>query len=194
MAANAPRGTIINISSGYEVRDTVGNPICSGWLVPQIEDAVRTAHNAGMIVVVSAGNDGCDAANYTPTRIPEAFVVGATDNYLLPAGRDVRAMFNQGASRFGANISAFSPGANVAVMDRNGALEFSFGTSFSAPYISGIFAAACQIGGNYCDTMPTATSVYNLMRSIGTMGTVVDPNGMPPPGGTPQRFITRGVW
>lgn len=182
LAVNAPRGSIINISSGL-----TNDPInCS---VPNIdtdlEDAVKAAHDAGLIVVVSAGNDGCDTANYSPTRIPEAFVVGATNSIFVSAyNQDAVAHF----SRKGWNISTFAPGQAVTLMDHVGGWAWGNGTSFSAPYIAGIFAIACQAAGTLCDTATTAASLYTDLRNTGTLGTVVNTGGTPLTGAT-SRFI-----
>jgi subtilisin family serine protease len=75
---------------------------------------LHLAHDAGIIVVVSAGNEGCNTKNYTPKNMPEAFVVGSTDRQ-NKAGED--------------RISSFSNVGQKVIIS---------GTSFSAPYIAGI--------------------------------------------------------
>jgi hypothetical protein len=183
IAANAPRGSIVNISSGFF------NPGCgSPTLHIPLETAIKNAHNVGIIVVVSAGNDSCNTGNYTPTRIPEAFVVGATNNLRISLGQDAKASF----SRTGANISTFAPGEAVRLMNQSGATVTANGTSFSAPYIAGIFAIACQAAGTLCNTAPTAASLYTALRNTGTLGTVTNTNGTPLTGAT-SRFI-RQQW
>ncbi|MBC5765123.1 S8 family serine peptidase [Ramlibacter albus] len=190
LTAYAPRGTVVNLSSGLYARDANKNIVCGAYTDDAVENSIRKAYNAGIIVVVSAMNDGCNAAYYTPTRMAEAFVVGATDSSLLPSGKDARAWF----SRYGTTISTFSPGTNVAVMNFDGTPVLRSGTSFAAPYMAGIFAAGCQVLGTYCNTMPNSGSIFNLLKGTGTMNTVVEPNGGPLPGGSPSRFISRGVW
>lgn len=186
LAVNAPRGTIANLSSGLQYN----NGACAPPAVIQaVEDAIRAAHNAGIIVVVSAGNDGCDTANFTPTRIPEAFVVGATDQTRFAFQQDARTTF----SRFGTNISTFAPGQQVATITFNGQAFNSSGTSFSAPYMAGMFAVGCQVVAPMCTTEPVA-NLYGALRGIGVVGSVVNPGGAPLPVGTPSRFISRAVW
>lgn len=186
LAANAPRGSIVNISAGYETSNPVN---CNTPLIyTPWENAIKNAHNAGIIVVVSAGNDGCDTANYTPTRIAEAFVVGATNNALISSGKDAKASF----SRTGFNISAFAPGQAVNLINQSGVPVSVNGTSFSAPYIAGVFAIACQAAGTLCDTAPTAASSYTALRNTGTIGTVTNTNGTALTGAT-SRFI-RQQW
>jgi hypothetical protein len=74
------------------------------------------------------------------------FVVGATNNQLIFSGKDAKASF----SRTGWNISAFAPGQSVTLLNYNGTSVPNNGTSFSAPYIAGIFAVACQAAGTLC--------------------------------------------
>lgn len=190
LAANAPRGTIANYSYGFQN----ANGACSPGIVSvDMENAIRAAHNAGIIVVVSAGNDGCDTNNFSPTRIPEAFVVGATDNTRFAFTQDARPTW----SRFGANISVFSPGAQVAAINFDGSPVLTSGTSFSAPYMAGMFAVGCQVVATQattCTNAPNAGTLYALMRGIGTLGSVVDPGGTALPAGTTSRFISRSPW
>lgn len=187
LAANAPRGTIANWSFEYAQYGS-----CTGMLDKPLEDSIKAAHDAGIIVVVAAGNDGCDTANYSPTRIPEAFVVGATSN--------TRFVFNQDAlysrSRFGTNISTFAPGENVALLNFDGKVTTVSGTSFAAPYMAGVFAAACQVSvtGNFCDTMVNAGVAYTRLRGIAVLGSVVNADGTALPFGTNSRFINRSAW
>lgn len=161
LTANAPRGSIINLSVGFQT-----NPInCSVPLIDTSwENSIKSAYNAGLIVVVAAGNDGCNTANYSPTRIPEAFVVGATNNLRIASyGQDAKANF----SRTGWNISTFAPGQAVSLINQNGTPVTANGTSFSAPYIAGMFAIACQAAGTLCDTAPTAASLYQALKIPG---------------------------
>ncbi|MDP2783740.1 MAG: S8 family serine peptidase [Sulfurimicrobium sp.] len=183
LATNAPRGTIVNWSQGFS------DNTCSAPIISQsLEDSIVAAHNAGIIVVVAAGNDGCNTANYSPVRIPQAFVVGATDNSLFGSKLDAKASY----SRTGSNISTFVPGTNVQLLDQNGSLTFVSGTSFSAPYIAGIFAVACQAYAPICSTASTA-ELYAALMSTATVGSVVNPNGTTLTGAT-SRFIWKQGW
>jgi hypothetical protein len=161
---------------------------CTPRINTLIEDAIRKVHAAGMIVVTSAGNDGCDTANYSTTRLPEAFVVGATNNTLLNSGSDAKASF----SRTGSNISAFAPGENVNVINEDGVATQNTGTSFSAPYIAGIFATACQAAAPFCSSGNT-NDIYTALRNTGRLGSVTNTDGSPLTGAT-SRFIWKQAW
>jgi len=47
-------------------------------------------------------------------------------------------------------------------------------------YVSGLFATGCHAAGTFCDTAASAAPIYELMRIAGgTIGTVMDPTGLP---------------
>ncbi len=188
LATNAPAGSIVNWSHGYtnKRRDSEGELVyyCGrGVKVPALERAIKKAHDAGIIVVVAAGNDGCNTAKYTPTNIPETFVVGGTSRLGFPNSDR-----KYDGSRTGWDIDAFAPGESVSVMGPYGNRVVVNGTSISAPYISGVFAVACQAAGTLCKSGNTA-SLYNALKGTGTLGTVTNTNGTPLTGAT-SRFIT----
>lgn len=180
IATNLPAGTIVNYSRGLH---RGGN--CTAAFDTALENSIIAAHNAGIIVVVAAGNDGCNTDDFSPANIPEAFVVGATSDIGIP-GQDRKSSF----SRTGTNISSFAPGEDLLLMHFDGTeVDDQDGTSFSAPYVAGIFAVACQASGTLCDTTPVAT-LYETLRNTGTLNTVTDTDGTPLSGAT-SRFIAQ---
>jgi hypothetical protein len=74
------------------------------------------------------------------------------------------------------------------LINQNGTPVLANGTSFSAPYIAGVFAIACQAAGQACNTATTAASLYQALRNEGTLNTVTNTNGTPLTGAT-SRFI-----
>lgn len=181
LATNAPEGTIVNWSHAFS---NGLNSCGSSLFSTALENAIIAAHDAGIIVVVAAGNDNCNTANFSPTNIPEAFVVGATNNIGF-SNSDRKANF----SRTGWNISTFSPGDTLLLMGANGNPVTDSGTSFSAPYIAGVFAVACEAAGTLCNSGNTA-SLYDAIRGTGTLNTVTNTNGTPLTGAT-SRFISQ---
>jgi hypothetical protein len=181
LATNAPAGSIVNWSHELSVPGGGCGAIVRS---PMLEQAIKNAHDAGIIVVVAAGNDGCNTGDFSPTNIPEAFVVGATNDKGFPFN-DRKSSF----SRTGANISTFSPGENISAMNEYGGHSFANGTSASSAYIAGTFAVACEAAGTLCDQGNTAF-LYSALRNYGgTFGTVRNTDGTPLIGAT-SRFIS----
>ena len=185
LANHAYRGSIVNYSRGPRA-DVVGDCGTSATIRNNgfartdtaLEEAVRKAYNNGIIVVVAAHNDGCDTNDFSPTNIPEAFVVGATSSVgIISAGKDVVAeyleMNNLGKnigfkSRYGSNISVYGPGLEVLTMNIDGSLNnYVRGTSLATAYTTGVFATACQATYPYCAQALTK-DIYDKMRELGT--------------------------
>ena len=137
---DAPIG-VINISSGY--MDTV--PFLDG-----IQNAVRSALDAGFVVVASAGNNSkvdtasgkdkiADSCNEVPANVEGVITVGAASLSFVE-GNVQRATF----SNSGACVSLFAPGEQVktSVKDSDGEtiLDYANGTSYAAPYVSAAVA------------------------------------------------------
>lgn len=184
LISNAPLGTIVNWSGGFSSFVTP----CAPLIVNAVEAAVKSAFDAGIIIVVAAGNDGCNASNFTPTRMSETFAVGGTSN--------LRFGFNQDAkwsmSRYGSSIAAFAPAYQVTSLSSNGGTAVGDGTSFSAPLISGVFAVACEAIATYatnCNNTTDTAAKYNAIKSTALMGTAVNPDGSVFSDGSPSSFV-----
>lgn len=116
---------VINISLGTEFHDDY------------VREAVETATAAGITVVASSGNDGCDCIVY-PARYPEVVAVGALD---VTGNR-------AGFSSWGTGIDIAAPGASMTLPSWSSAnpntryVSGAAGTSFSSPLIAGALALA----------------------------------------------------
>merc|ERR1719210_1319928 len=100
--------------------------------------AVDAAVNAGVTVVVAAGNENSNACNYSPAYVPSAITVGSTTSL------DARSGF----SNFGSCTNIWAPGSDVksaAHTSDTGSATFS-GTSMACPHVSG--GAAIVLSGN----------------------------------------------
>ncbi|SCN47800.1 PREDICTED: similar to proprotein convertase subtilisin/kexin type 9 preproprotein [methanotrophic endosymbiont of Bathymodiolus azoricus (Menez Gwen)] len=190
IAENAPRGSIVNWSYGFKDRGPyIRIPCIRTYSSPALEAAIKKAYNAGMFVVIPAGNDACDTKNYSPTNIPESFVVGATSNLDFANGKDRIASF----SRKGTNISGFAPGTNLLLMNKDGHPISKSGTSFSAPYVAGTIAVVCEHEGTRCESgNEDMATLYRVFREAGTLNTVTNTDGTTLTGAT-SRFI-RQQW
>ncbi len=151
----------------------------------ELEQSIVRANEAGIIVVLPAGNDGCDTANYMNVRLEEAFVVGATTNDLLSSGKDgitievnSESVLGQNNTRTGDNISAYAPGQALKTMAADGSAGLGGWTSMAAPHIAGVFAVACETFPEICSDKDLVSSgfAYDVLRDTG-VDTVVNFDG-----------------
>ncbi len=91
----------------------------------------------GILPVFAAGNAGpYPSTSVSPANNPEAFAVGATDNY-----DRIYPLSSRGPSACGETTNTFpelvAPGVNILSSDRYGTYFTSSGTSLAAPHVSG---------------------------------------------------------
>lgn len=158
---------------------------CSPTLIHSpLEMAFQQAHGAGIISVVGAGNDGCNAGDFSPTRIDEVFTVGATSANRLNVGQDEI----WPSSRTGIAVSTFAPGSDVSMLSITGTQIIASGTSLSTPIVAGLIATACAAAAPYCE-QNSVPILFSNFRNLGLIGSVVGTGGAPLPNGTVSRFI-----
>lgn len=131
----ARRADVINMSLGGLGRSTT------------MADAIAQARAAGVIVVVSSGNDAADASQYSPAGEPGAVVVGAVDSnnelaYYSNYGSVVDVVAPGGDESTDKNFDGFGDGVLSLVWANNGATLYTTyeGTSMAAPHVAGIAA------------------------------------------------------
>lgn len=109
--------SVINIS--IEIREAS----------PELEDAVDYAWNQGVIIIAAAGNDGSQSPIY-PAYYENSIAVAATreNDTLAPL------------SNYGDWVNVAAPGFNIYSTLPDDGYGYKTGTSFAAPYVSGLAA------------------------------------------------------
>ena len=123
-----------------------GNRVISmslgGQKSKSVNDAVDTAHKAGIVLVSAAGNNNGDACQYSPGSAAESLTVGATDS------ADKRASF----SNYGVCVDIYAPGVKILSTLPSGKPSEWDGTSMACPHVSGAVALMWSMYPNLTST------------------------------------------
>ncbi len=127
---NLLRGVDWAVASGAQVI----NMSFAGPADPIFQAMLKSASEAGVIVVAAAGNHGAKG----PPAYP-----GAYDTVIAVTATDSRNRLYKHANR-GKYISLSAPGVNILAAHRSRSYETSSGTSMSAAYVTGAIALLKQ--------------------------------------------------
>jgi subtilisin family serine protease len=137
----------------------VANMSLGGGASTAVDDAVNRMHNAGVTVVVAAGNENQNACNVSPSRAANAITVGSTTS------TDARSSF----SNYGTCVDVFAPGSSItsAWYTSTTATNTISGTSMASPHVAGV--AALYLSDN---TSALPSAVASAITSTATTGVV----------------------
>ncbi|KXJ85846.1 cuticle-degrading protease [Microdochium bolleyi] len=152
-AAQCPKGFVVNMSLGGEVSQA-------------IEDAAQALVNAGLAVVVAAGNGdpltgrAVSVDTVSPARLKSLCTVGATDT------NDKVGSF----SNYGAAVDIHAPGVSIRSTTIGGRNGLNTGTSMATPHVAGLVAYYLGLGrttpAKACDYV-VSTALTGKITSLG---------------------------
>ncbi len=142
---------VVDISLGWVIAFTPPADVLA------LETAINNAINAGVVVVVAAGNSNTNACTVTPARVPQAITVGSTTS------TDARSGF----SNIGTCVDLFAPGSSIvsAGIANDNAQATLSGTSMASPHVAGIVALNREF-----NPAATPAAIRNLIVGDATAG------------------------
>ena len=160
---NGVRPAVLNMSLG------------SDEPVPSVDLAVSNVLGQGFTVVVAAGNAVDNACNYSPSAVPAAITVGASNHYDQQSG----------FSNYGPCVDIYAPGSGVksAWITSDTSYAEGSGTSMSSPHVAG--AAALYLQSNPAAT-PDEVTLAVLNSSTQGVLTLLG-------AGSPNRLLYTGA-
>lgn len=120
--ADPSRPVVVNMSVGARTGTSRLNAL---------DEAIQASIRAGVVYVVSAGNQSTDASLVSPAHVPEVVTVGA---------HDANHVFAVDFSNHGRMVDLLAPGVRVVSAADGGRYARMDGTSMAAPHVAGAAA------------------------------------------------------
>jgi len=143
---NRGEAAVVNMSigGGGSVTGTCTNSGFSphGTYIDSYHQAICNARNAGVVVVVAAGNSSANAANYTPAGYSDTVITVSS----VKEGDDWNSFSNWGSKSASwtennsAPIAIAAPGGSILSLKKGGGTATMSGTSMASPHVAGAAA------------------------------------------------------
>eukprot|EP01006_Ploeotia_vitrea_P028640 TRINITY_DN61302_c0_g1_i1.p1 TRINITY_DN61302_c0_g1~~TRINITY_DN61302_c0_g1_i1.p1 ORF type:complete len:405 (+),score=40.97 TRINITY_DN61302_c0_g1_i1:53-1267(+) len=145
---------------------SVANLSIGGGFSQTENDAIKSATDANIVMVVAAGNEDSDACDTSPASEPSAITVAASDD------KNKRASY----SNWGSCVDVFGPGSDITStwIDSPDATNTISGTSMASPHVCGV---AAKIRSH--DPSLTVSEVTNKIINDATTDAISDVKGTP---------------
>jgi len=144
------------------VEDAVGKSVAvlgiSGPPDPALDNAVTAASDAGLVMVVGAGDEGDNACHYSPANTPGVISVAATNI------KDHRPGFSN-ISR--SCVTLFAPGVNIVTTGLGPSTVTVTGTAAAAAFAAGVAALDMSV-----QTFPNPSQLRPALIDSATPGVV----------------------
>jgi subtilisin family serine protease len=159
----------------------VANLSLGGGASSSLDAAINRLINDGVTVAVAAGNSSADACGGSPSRVPNAFTVAASDI------NDTFASF----SNRGSCVDIIAPGVNItaAWLDSNTATNTISGTSMATPHAAGAAAKFLQANPSATPATVTSALVQASTKNVVAMPTCRPRPFRPCPAPTPDQLL-----
>jgi aqualysin 1 len=134
-----------------------------------VDYQVQAVINQGITVVAAAGNDDTLASTVSPARLAAAITVGASNS---ADGRYVSGTVGSG-SNYGGAVDVWAPGGGILTAEKSYDSSYvsCFGTSCSAPLVSGIAALYLSLSPSASpaavQSAILANATYGVLSNIG---------------------------
>jgi subtilisin len=164
VAANSDKIEVANMSLGLTGADST----CPGN--DPLHNAVCRVVDAGVTMVVAAGNSRSDAATFRPATFEEVIAVSAlADSDGLPDGKGAATMRGPDDSladfsNFGPDVDLAAPGVDILSTALGGGYAYGYGTSMAAPHAAG---AAALFLANHPGSSPAEVKRHLLSAKLG---------------------------
>lgn len=140
---------ILNISMG--TKNMEGSAL--------LNQAVQEAHDRGIVVVTSAGNNNDDVAGYAPANMDTVITVGSVNEK-----KELSSFSNHGST-----LDCVSYGEEIVVTGLDGAAETVNGTSYSAAFVTAELAKQ-MASGAIKSPDEADTYIRNTAKDLGDAG------------------------